>query len=51
MPQMAPMNWFMLFIFFIVLMFLINALNFSFNTPPIKKNTSSIKKLLTNWKW
>nr|AXS66331.1 ATP synthase F0 subunit 8 [Cucujoidea sp. 6 KM-2017] len=51
MPQMAPMNWLMLFIFFILLMFMINALNFSFMTPSTKKTSKKLSNLTTNWKW
>nr|ALO77336.1 ATP synthase F0 subunit 8 [Chirotenon longimanus] len=51
MPQMAPLNWLSLFMFFIVIFFIFNIYNFySFlPTPPkkiIKKKSTSI-----NWKW
>nr|AML26406.1 ATP synthase F0 subunit 8 [Staphylinidae sp. BMNH 1274637] len=51
MPQMAPMNWLSLFIFFIVIFFMFNSLNyFCFLYQP---KTFSLKKKHTqiNWKW
>nr|AXS65179.1 ATP synthase F0 subunit 8 [Coleoptera sp. 13 KM-2017] len=52
MPQMAPLNWLTLMIFFISILLMFNTLNyFSFNYLP-KKNKTSEKKLKTiNWKW
>nr|YP_010309733.1 ATP synthase F0 subunit 8 [Epicauta tenella]UMR54850.1 ATP synthase F0 subunit 8 [Epicauta tenella] len=52
MPQMAPLNWLSLMIYFIVIFMLINSLNFySFsygnqNSPSLEKST-----IKTNWKW
>nr|AML25919.1 ATP synthase F0 subunit 8 [Staphylinidae sp. BMNH 1274217] len=51
MPQMAPMNWLMLFLMFIAVFIMFNVLNYyCFMYPP---KTSSIKKKTTsiNWKW
>nr|WIL79955.1 ATP synthase F0 subunit 8 [Tenerus hilleri] len=51
MPQMSPMNWIILFIFFTVFFLLINSTNYfinNFNSPKIQK--TSIKKSI-NWKW
>nr|ARH54016.1 ATP synthase F0 subunit 8 [Stricticollis tobias] len=51
MPQMAPLNWLSLMIFFIFIFMLVNSLNYySFMYSPQKK---SIKKKTTsiNWKW
>nr|AYR05360.1 ATP synthase F0 subunit 8 [Coleoptera sp. ACP-2013] len=51
MPQMAPMNWLMLFFMFIIIFMIFNSLNyFCFLYNPKMKKT--IKKNLTlNWKW
>nr|AVE15553.1 ATP synthase F0 subunit 8 [Odontomantis sp. JZ-2017] len=52
MPQMMPLNWLMLFMFFSILMILFNVMNYymsinkSYLISPIK---SKIKTL--NWKW
>nr|QNP10074.1 ATP synthase F0 subunit 8 [Ochthebius perpusillus] len=52
MPQMAPMNWMMLFFMFTMIFLMFNTLNyFSFKYIPIQKtnNKKNLKKL--NWKW
>nr|QLY90217.1 ATP synthase F0 subunit 8 [Hydraena gracilis] len=51
MPQMAPMNWLMLFMYFISMFLLMNSLNyFMFLYNPQNK---LIKKynIKINWKW
>nr|AML25904.1 ATP synthase F0 subunit 8 [Staphylinidae sp. BMNH 1274207] len=51
MPQMAPLNWITLFIYFSFIFMLFNSMNyFSFI---YKSKTSNIKKLINklNWKW
>nr|ADO60614.1 ATP synthase F0 subunit 8 [Omonadus floralis] len=51
MPQMAPLNWLTLMIYFIVIFMLINSLNFySFIYTPKKTEIKKIKSS-TNWKW
>nr|AML26467.1 ATP synthase F0 subunit 8 [Staphylinidae sp. BMNH 1274657] len=51
MPQMAPMNWLMLFIMFVMVFMIFNALNyFCFLYTP--KSTKTQKKTSQiNWKW
>nr|ASY98629.1 ATP synthase F0 subunit 8 [Iris polystictica] len=52
MPQMMPLNWFMLFMFFSTLLILFNIMNYymTFNKPFLKPiNKTSFKSL--NWKW
>nr|ALO76838.1 ATP synthase F0 subunit 8 [Adoretus sp. ADO01] len=51
MPQMAPLNWLVLFIMFCSTFLVFNTLNyFSFNYPvKIKTHMPSTKKI--NWKW
>nr|AXS66613.1 ATP synthase F0 subunit 8 [Cucujoidea sp. 45 KM-2017] len=51
MPQMAPLNWLFLFIYFTIVFLMFNAVNyFSFlykiKSPNIKKNKTSY-----SWKW
>nr|ARH53782.1 ATP synthase F0 subunit 8 [Cortodera humeralis] len=51
MPQMAPLNWLVLFIFFSMIFLIFNSLNyFSFNYN-IKSKISQKNKLIYNWKW
>nr|YP_009995262.1 ATP synthase F0 subunit 8 [Ochthebius remotus]QNP09652.1 ATP synthase F0 subunit 8 [Ochthebius remotus] len=51
MPQMAPLNWIMLFFMFTMIFMLFNSMNyFSFKYKNIKFNTIK-KNLKTNWKW
>nr|YP_002229155.1 ATP synthase F0 subunit 8 [Polystoechotes punctata]ACH90004.1 ATP synthase F0 subunit 8 [Polystoechotes punctata] len=52
MPQMSPLYWWLLFIYFIVLLILFSILNYyiiSYNSPTPK--TSSFSKMNLNWKW
>nr|AXS65683.1 ATP synthase F0 subunit 8 [Staphylinoidea sp. 11 KM-2017] len=51
MPQMAPLNWLSLFLYFIFIFMLFNTLNYySFQYSPIKTFTSK-KTFKLNWKW
>nr|ASM82738.1 ATP synthase F0 subunit 8 [Hapalopeza occipitalis] len=52
MPQMMPLNWFMLFSLFSMILILFNMMNFYIN---LNKNSSETKYKLSmksfNWKW
>nr|AFQ62231.1 ATP synthase F0 subunit 8 [Glaphyrus comosus] len=51
MPQMAPLNWLILFILFSLIYLIFNSMNyFMFNYQP---QTNSIKLMESkiNWKW
>nr|ALO70639.1 ATP synthase F0 subunit 8 [Ischnosoma splendidum] len=51
MPQMAPMNWLSLFIYFSIIFMMFNTLNyFSFLYKP-KTFTFKVNKTIFNWKW
>nr|YP_010728427.1 ATP synthase F0 subunit 8 [Endochironomus pekanus]WEF49655.1 ATP synthase F0 subunit 8 [Endochironomus pekanus] len=56
MPQMSPMLWSLLFLFFIFLFMFFNILNY-FNFIPSYKNLNTemnkqqIKQNIFNWKW
>nr|AML25885.1 ATP synthase F0 subunit 8 [Staphylinidae sp. BMNH 1274206] len=51
MPQMAPMNWLLLFIMFIMVFMLFNALNyFCFMYYPKSLSLKTSTKI-NNWKW
>nr|UHA55336.1 ATP synthase F0 subunit 8 [Dimorphopteryx sp. 1 GYN-2021] len=55
MPQMFPLNWVALFVYFILIFIMFNILNFYLTI--IFKNNKSSKKLFylnknyLNWKW
>nr|YP_010166598.1 ATP synthase F0 subunit 8 [Hydroporus analis]QRV62689.1 ATP synthase F0 subunit 8 [Hydroporus analis] len=52
MPQMAPMNWLILYIFFSLIFIMFNFLNYYLFL--INKKNNNINKLLKksfNWKW
>nr|YP_009485885.1 ATP synthase F0 subunit 8 [Paroster mesosturtensis]AVZ66463.1 ATP synthase F0 subunit 8 [Paroster mesosturtensis] len=52
MPQMAPMNWLFLYLFFSMMFILFNFMNFYIFL--IKKNDLMIKSMpmkFMNWKW
>nr|ALO77241.1 ATP synthase F0 subunit 8 [Drilonius striatulus] len=51
MPQMAPMNWFILFITFSLTFFMFNTLNFFLYNINPSKSSESAKKNSFNWKW
>nr|ALO76959.1 ATP synthase F0 subunit 8 [Scraptia sp. SCR03] len=51
MPQMSPLNWLTLMIFFIMIFILFNNLNY-FNFLYKNKSSSLSKKFSSyNWKW
>nr|AOY39347.1 ATP synthase F0 subunit 8 [Nosodendron sp. BMNH 840466] len=51
MPQMAPMNWMILFIMFIMIFLMYNMINY-FNFKYKIKNLSFNKTFIkNNWKW
>nr|AXS65382.1 ATP synthase F0 subunit 8 [Cucujoidea sp. 3 KM-2017] len=51
MPQMAPLNWLILFIYFLLIFFMVNSMvYFIFKyTPKIK--TFNKKNIKYHWKW
>nr|AML26297.1 ATP synthase F0 subunit 8 [Hydrophilidae sp. BMNH 1274334] len=51
MPQMAPINWLTLFIFFIMIFLMFNSMNYFSFLYSIKNKKFTIKKKLMNWKW
>nr|QBF44132.1 ATP synthase F0 subunit 8 [Chaoborus sp. ZK-2019] len=53
MPQMAPMNWLILFIFFFSIFILFNFFNFYISIPQKnpKKSNYFYKTSILNWKW
>nr|AMW68037.1 ATP synthase F0 subunit 8 [Climacia areolaris] len=52
MPQMAPINWLTLFMYFTLLMIIFNSLNyfiFLYKVPSFQKQFNKLNSL--NWKW
>nr|AAO34369.1 ATP synthase F0 subunit 8 [Argia sedula] len=52
MPQMAPMSWMMLFLFFTSSMIIMATMNYYIYTPMMKEKKSkmSYQQKLMNWK-
>nr|QWZ46352.1 ATP synthase F0 subunit 8 [Pelecyphorus contortus] len=52
MPQMAPLNWLTLMIFFIMVFSMFNIMNYySFTYMIEPKKHKMMKKFKMNWKW
>nr|AND96619.1 ATP synthase F0 subunit 8 [Euoniticellus intermedius] len=51
MPQMAPINWLMLLIYFSLIFMIFNSLNYYAFNYLIKKQSFFKKKNILNWKW
>nr|QNG56226.1 ATP synthase F0 subunit 8 [Platisus bicolor] len=51
MPQMAPLNWLTLFIYFAIIFILYNIMNYFSFIYPIKSVKIFKKKIKINWKW
>nr|YP_009057644.1 ATP synthase F0 subunit 8 [Myrmeleon immanis]AHY39227.1 ATP synthase F0 subunit 8 [Myrmeleon immanis]AIT55813.1 ATP synthase F0 subunit 8 [Myrmeleon immanis] len=52
MPQMSPLSWWMLFLYFILLLILFSIMNYYifFYLPQKTESTNIITKSM-NWKW
>nr|QMX77170.1 ATP synthase F0 subunit 8 [Colochela zhongi] len=54
MPQMSPLNWIILMLFFITIFLIFNIINFfniKINTKKIKFDKVVLKKNINSWKW
>nr|AXS65051.1 ATP synthase F0 subunit 8 [Tenebrionoidea sp. 5 KM-2017] len=51
MPQMMPLNWLSLMLFFIVIFYLFNCMNYFSFMYKNKSNKINTSKLYLNWKW
>nr|YP_002456375.1 ATP synthase F0 subunit 8 [Teleogryllus emma]YP_009186318.1 ATP synthase F0 subunit 8 [Teleogryllus oceanicus]ACB12515.1 ATP synthase F0 subunit 8 [Teleogryllus emma]ALO71665.1 ATP synthase F0 subunit 8 [Teleogryllus oceanicus] len=51
MPQMAPMMWMSLMIFFIMTLMIIMTMNYFLNSANLNKKKMYFKINSTNWKW
>nr|UBN08967.1 ATP synthase F0 subunit 8 [Panesthia tryoni tegminifera] len=51
MPQMMPLSWIMLYMFFIIILFTFSFINYySFIPLPLLKEKKMSSKIM-NWKW
>nr|YP_009110136.1 ATP synthase F0 subunit 8 [Hydrobasileus croceus]AIW64831.1 ATP synthase F0 subunit 8 [Hydrobasileus croceus] len=53
MPQMAPMSWIMLFMFFSLMLVLFSIMNYYLYSPkiPLMDKNKSLTIKMKNWKW
>nr|ABB90921.1 ATP synthase F0 subunit 8 [Grylloblatta sculleni] len=52
MPQMAPLSWLILFVFFLMILMLFNMMNYFCSLPLLNKSEQSkIKTKNLNWMW
>nr|YP_010580843.1 ATP synthase F0 subunit 8 [Bruchidius siliquastri]UZT27028.1 ATP synthase F0 subunit 8 [Bruchidius siliquastri] len=51
MPQMAPLSWLTLMIFFSMIFLIFNNINFFSFLYPVKKNYLTKKTTKLTWKW
>nr|UFZ13859.1 ATP synthase F0 subunit 8 [Neochauliodes koreanus] len=52
MPQMAPLNWLILFMFFIFLFIMFNIMNYFVISPsPNTPSSHNLKNYPLTWKW
>nr|AML26809.1 ATP synthase F0 subunit 8 [Erotylidae sp. BMNH 1274780] len=51
MPQMAPMNWLILFFLFSLIFMYINSLNYFSFMYPYKSLKKTMNQKINNWKW
>nr|ARH54497.1 ATP synthase F0 subunit 8 [Micrambe villosus] len=51
MPQMAPLSWLLLFIFFSMIFMLYNLSNFFMFLYSVKESNKSKINIKTNWQW
>nr|AXS65843.1 ATP synthase F0 subunit 8 [Histeroidea sp. 3 KM-2017] len=51
MPQMSPMSWLLLMIYFILLLILFAMVNYSVCDPMIPDKVPSLELCLNYWKW
>nr|YP_010701999.1 ATP synthase F0 subunit 8 [Brachytarsina amboinensis]WCL18787.1 ATP synthase F0 subunit 8 [Brachytarsina amboinensis]WHN64462.1 ATP synthase F0 subunit 8 [Brachytarsina amboinensis] len=51
MPQMSPMNWLLLYIYFLTIFFLFMMMNYFSYNPKMPNLYMTKKKKSMNWKW
>nr|YP_010946573.1 ATP synthase F0 subunit 8 [Margattea concava]WGO57291.1 ATP synthase F0 subunit 8 [Margattea concava] len=51
MPQMMPLSWLLLFLFFTIIFMSFNILNYFQPVPAPLSTKLTVKNFLTSWKW
>nr|AXS65853.1 ATP synthase F0 subunit 8 [Cucujoidea sp. 16 KM-2017] len=51
MPQMAPLNWLILFIYFVAIFIMFNVMNYFSFLYKIKSSSVKKNKISYSWKW
>nr|APX39159.1 ATP synthase F0 subunit 8 [Oulema erichsonii]APX39198.1 ATP synthase F0 subunit 8 [Oulema erichsonii]ARH54549.1 ATP synthase F0 subunit 8 [Oulema melanopus] len=51
MPQMAPLNWISLMIYFLLMFYMLNMMNYFINLYQPFKFKITKKTMTLNWKW
>nr|AVN67928.1 ATP synthase F0 subunit 8 [Parcoblatta fulvescens] len=52
MPQMMPLSWLLLYMYFCLLLLLFNSMNFYSHIPtPVNLSSKKIYIKIINWKW
>nr|QTC08139.1 ATP synthase F0 subunit 8 [Parachauliodes continentalis] len=52
MPQMAPLSWLILFIFFTILFIIFNIMNYYIYSPSLPSSSkTNLKNYSLSWKW
>nr|UFZ13794.1 ATP synthase F0 subunit 8 [Anachauliodes laboissierei] len=52
MPQMAPLSWILLFLFFTIMFIIFNMMNYYIYSPKnLDSNLNKLNKFTNNWKW
>nr|AXS65252.1 ATP synthase F0 subunit 8 [Bostrichoidea sp. 5 KM-2017] len=51
MPQMAPMSWSILYLMFMIMLVMVNIMNYYIKNLKITSKSNEMKKISKNWKW
>nr|QZP40955.1 ATP synthase F0 subunit 8 [Geoscapheus dilatatus] len=51
MPQMMPLSWIILYIFFITILFMFSFINYYSHIPLPHFNKKNMSSKIMNWKW
>nr|ARH54198.1 ATP synthase F0 subunit 8 [Coleoptera sp. 2 AH-2016] len=51
MPQMSPLGWLTLMMFFSIMFMMFNIMNFFYTEYSLKPKISKMNKTFINWKW
>nr|AVN67380.1 ATP synthase F0 subunit 8 [Elliptorhina chopardi] len=51
MPQMMPLSWFILFLFFILMLLIFSFINYYSFIPQPSLSSKNLSPITMNWKW